>query len=231
MRRGCWLRHWRLGNRAPQYGGADAVAPGALGHIELAVGLLQQLLGAGRAGFQGGHANAQRQHGVPGAGVGQGEPLRRLAYAFGQGLRLCGAGVGQQAGEFLAPVARRQVGGAGHHLAQHLGHGAQVVVPDGVAIGVVHALEVIHVQQQQAQRLARALLADKPWLVLDEPSEGLDPDTERALCQRLSAWLDQTGTGLVLVSRTKSSRLIRPFDTPSLNMMGSRAAKPGMPSP
>lgn len=54
--------------------------------------------------------------------------------------------------------------------------------------------------QRKRLALARALLADKPWLVLDEPSEGLDPDTERALCQRLSAWLDQTGTGLVLVS-------------------------------
>lgn len=54
--------------------------------------------------------------------------------------------------------------------------------------------------QRKRLALARALLAGKPWLVLDEPSEGLDPDTERALCQRLSAWLDQTGTGLVLVS-------------------------------
>lgn len=54
--------------------------------------------------------------------------------------------------------------------------------------------------QRKRLALARALLAQKPWLVLDEPSEGLDPETERALCQRLSAWLDRTGTGLVLVS-------------------------------
>jgi ATP-binding cassette subfamily C protein CydC len=54
--------------------------------------------------------------------------------------------------------------------------------------------------QRKRLVLARALLAQKPWLVLDEPSEGLDPETERALCQRLSGWLDATGTGLVLVS-------------------------------
>ena len=54
--------------------------------------------------------------------------------------------------------------------------------------------------QRKRLVLARALLAGKPWLVLDEPSEGLDPETEHALYQRLSAWLDRTETGLVLVS-------------------------------
>ncbi|MFN3424353.1 MAG: ATP-binding cassette domain-containing protein [Novosphingobium meiothermophilum] len=48
--------------------------------------------------------------------------------------------------------------------------------------------------------LARALLARRPWLVLDEPSEGLDAETERELCSRLRHWLDETGSGLVLVS-------------------------------
>lgn len=48
--------------------------------------------------------------------------------------------------------------------------------------------------------LARALLARRPWLVLDEPSEGLDPATEAAMITALRNWLDQTGTGLILVS-------------------------------
>ena len=48
--------------------------------------------------------------------------------------------------------------------------------------------------------LARAVLAGRPWLLLDEPTEGLDPATERVLVERLDNWLVRTGTGLVLVS-------------------------------
>lgn len=52
--------------------------------------------------------------------------------------------------------------------------------------------------------LARALLAGRPWLLLDEPSEGLDAATEQALVGSLRNWLDCTGTGLVLVSHRKA---------------------------
>lgn len=48
--------------------------------------------------------------------------------------------------------------------------------------------------------LARALLAGRPWLLLDEPTEGLDAATEAVVIARLRAWLDATGTGLILVS-------------------------------
>lgn len=48
--------------------------------------------------------------------------------------------------------------------------------------------------------LARALLAGRPWLVLDEPTEGLDPTTEAAVVAALDVWLKETGTGLILVS-------------------------------
>lgn len=48
--------------------------------------------------------------------------------------------------------------------------------------------------------LARALLARRPWLILDEPTEGLDVLTETTLIRRLGQWLEQHETGLILVS-------------------------------
>ncbi|MXP29116.1 ATP-binding cassette domain-containing protein [Porphyrobacter algicida] len=52
--------------------------------------------------------------------------------------------------------------------------------------------------------LARALLAERPWLLLDEPTEGLDSKTEALLIERLRAWLEESGTGLVLVSHRQA---------------------------
>ena len=54
--------------------------------------------------------------------------------------------------------------------------------------------------QRKRLSLARALLAEKSWLVLDEPSEGLDFATEQKMASKLDAWLRMTGTGLVLVN-------------------------------
>lgn len=62
--------------------------------------------------------------------------------------------------------------------------------------------------QRKRLSLARALLAGRPWLALDEPSEGLDPETERRLAANLDRWLHETGSGLLLVShRTGLHRL------------------------
>lgn len=48
--------------------------------------------------------------------------------------------------------------------------------------------------------LARAYLRPAPWLVLDEPTEGLDHQTEARVLDRLAARLERTGQGLILVS-------------------------------
>lgn len=66
--------------------------------------------------------------------------------------------------------------------------------------------------------LARALLAGRPWLLLDEPTEGLDAATEAELVARLDQWLRGTATGLVLVSH-------RPAP---LSLVGSSVAIEGL---
>lgn len=48
--------------------------------------------------------------------------------------------------------------------------------------------------------LARAYLRPAPWLVLDEPTEGLDAVTEAKVLERLSQRLQRTGQGLILIS-------------------------------
>lgn len=68
--------------------------------------------------------------------------------------------------------------------------------------------------------LARALLAGRPWLLLDEPTEGLDAATEAELVRRLDAWLDTTGTGLILVSHRR----------PPLALAGRRIAIADVPA-
>lgn len=48
--------------------------------------------------------------------------------------------------------------------------------------------------------LARAYLRSAPWLVLDEPTEGLDAATEAQVLERLDRRLGRTGQGLVVIS-------------------------------
>lgn len=48
--------------------------------------------------------------------------------------------------------------------------------------------------------LARAYLRPAPWLVLDEPTEGLDAATEAKVLDRLAHRLQRTGQGLILIS-------------------------------
>lgn len=48
--------------------------------------------------------------------------------------------------------------------------------------------------------LARAYLRDAPWLVLDEPTEGVDAITEATILERLDQRLRDRGQGLILIS-------------------------------
>jgi ATP-binding cassette subfamily C protein CydC len=54
--------------------------------------------------------------------------------------------------------------------------------------------------------LARAYLAPAQWLLLDEPSEGLDQETEQLVVERLDSRLRRTGQGLILVSHRLAPR-------------------------
>lgn len=52
--------------------------------------------------------------------------------------------------------------------------------------------------------LARAYLKPAPWLVLDEPTEGLDSATEAEVLANLDRRLTETGQGLILISHRQS---------------------------
>lgn len=81
-------------------------------------------------------------------------------------------------------------------------------MPIGVDTPIGEAGGFLSGGERKRLSLARALLADRPWLVLDEPTEGLDATTERAVIDGIERWLDRTGAGLILVShRTAPLRL------------------------
>ncbi|MEZ0495644.1 amino acid ABC transporter ATP-binding/permease protein [Sphingomonas sp. IW22] len=73
-------------------------------------------------------------------------------------------------------------------------------MPQGLDSWIGGNGETLSGGERRRLALARAYCADAPWLLLDEPSEGLDPATEGQVAARLSARLARTGQGLILVS-------------------------------
>jgi ATP-binding cassette, subfamily C, bacterial CydCD len=79
--------------------------------------------------------------------------------------------------------------------------------------------------QRRRVALARAVLLDRPLLVLDEPTEGVDAETEQAILDRLPALL--TGRTVVLV--THRERLLEVCDR-VIRCPGAPAAAPAVPA-
>jgi ATP-binding cassette subfamily C protein CydC len=73
-------------------------------------------------------------------------------------------------------------------------------LPEGLDSWIGENGERLSGGEKRRLSLARAYLGAAPWLVLDEPSEGLDAVTERLVASRLAARLSATGQGVILIS-------------------------------
>lgn len=73
-------------------------------------------------------------------------------------------------------------------------------MPQGLGTWLGDGGEILSGGERRRLSLARAYLRPAPWLLLDEPSEGLDLDTEAQLVLALDRRLSRSGQGLVMVS-------------------------------
>ena len=79
--------------------------------------------------------------------------------------------------------------------------------------------------------LARAYLVPAPWLLLDEPTEGLDAATERRVADCLAARLERTGQGLVMVSHRPAMVALCDRHCPIVTALGAIVALPTATEP
>jgi ATP-binding cassette subfamily C protein CydC len=73
-------------------------------------------------------------------------------------------------------------------------------LPQGLETWLGDGGEVLSGGERRRLSLARAYLRPAPWLLLDEPTEGLDRETEIQLVAALGRRLSRTGQGVVIVS-------------------------------
>jgi ATP-binding cassette subfamily C protein CydC len=73
-------------------------------------------------------------------------------------------------------------------------------LPQGLETWIGDGGEVLSGGERRRLSLARAYLRHAPWLLLDEPTEGLDRRTEMELVAALDRRLARTGQGVIIVS-------------------------------
>jgi ATP-binding cassette subfamily C protein CydC len=73
-------------------------------------------------------------------------------------------------------------------------------LPQGLQTWIGDGGELLSGGERRRLCLARAFLRPAPWLLLDEPTEGLDSRTEAGLIAALDQRLVRTGQGVVIVS-------------------------------
>jgi ATP-binding cassette subfamily C protein CydC len=72
--------------------------------------------------------------------------------------------------------------------------------PEGLGAWIGDGGEIFSGGERRRLCLARAYLRPAPWLLLDEPTEGLDRETEAEVVAALAARLNRTGQGAIIVS-------------------------------
>jgi ATP-binding cassette subfamily C protein CydC len=77
-------------------------------------------------------------------------------------------------------------------------------MPDGLDTWIGDGGRALSGGERKRLALARAYLKPAPWLLLDEPTEGLDADTEQRVVAALAARLALTGQGLIVVSHRQA---------------------------